>query len=56
MGKKTCPACKGSGQSKVGAAHCLACEGTGEIDTPDRPPKRGNRRRPSSSVPDRPRA
>jgi DnaJ-class molecular chaperone len=36
MGTRTCPACKGTGKSKDPMnAFCMACGGSGEIDTPD---------------------
>lgn len=35
MGWKTCPACKGTKESKTGASHCLGCGGTGQIEEDD---------------------
>lgn len=40
MAWKTCPACKGSGESSYGAGNCMGCGGSGEIEQPD-PPKKG---------------
>jgi hypothetical protein len=37
MATKRCPACKGTGKSSIpGVDGCQGCDGSGEIDAPDR--------------------